>query len=899
MNIRIPRSSLNSGALLVLLVLLVTLTGTITAQEPGDEAPVEVLEPDVGPELINFVEAEYPPLALREGREGTVLLDLLVTAEGRADSVLVARSLAPDLDAAAVAAVEQFVFSPAEVAGEAVPVYVQFEYTFSINEQTRHIQEYVNFQGVLREMGTRTPLEGAMVVASFPGDDRGGELDVPWNAYLERIGGFHGQFLEEGRLVTFADEQGRFAFKSLPPGVVVLTFPNSGYEAMEEQEKIHVEELVEVEYWARRSAYNEYEIVVYGRGEEKEVSRQSLSVTEVERIAGFGGDVIKSIQALPGVARPTMEDPGAIVIRGSGNYDTRFFLDGIDIPLLFHYGGLKSTYNSLALGSVDMYPGGFGTSFGNCIGGVVELRGRAGRKDKWHTVLDASMLDASFHTEGPLNDKFSLTLSARRSFIGEIMDAALSGSDDFNMAMAPYYWDVIGRLDYGQDTDHHLFATAFASKDKMSMVVSDAKEGSAEVSEATDEISMDMRFSRYILGYNARLNDRMTNTLRAAYGRQSEEGHVFGEADWKGEGPLWQVRNIFAAEVTPYMTTVLGGELLRTPYEYSVKVDGWERSTESKTFGLQGAWANLELRPIPELLLIPGIRYDYYDHLDKDETSYRFNGRYQYHPERTVTASLGTYNQHPQPIGQATDPVYGNPDLPPTKATHVTLGHEMRLNDRLSLKVEGYYNTQELIPTPTDSLGLNFVPDTDARMYGIEFMLRHEPSDRFFGWISYSLGRAERRYDRRPSTNIGPDWDPDSWQLYGMDQTHHIEAVGSWNLGRNWSFGTRIQYVSGVPMTPLLNYTSGMFEFDADTGEYQEVGGEYFSERMSPYFKTDLRVDKKWIKNKSIWSVYLDLQNANYFIYNSPEGYTYNYDSSKRNEYGFIFMPTLGARVEF
>ena len=103
-----------------------------------------------------------------------------------------------------------------------------------------------------------------------------------------------------------------------------------------------------------------------------------------------------------------MTDPGAVVIRGSGNYDTRFFLDGIDIPLLFHYGGLKSTYSSLALGSVDMYPGGFGTAYGNAIGGVVELKGRAGRRDRWHTVLDASMLDASFHTEGPLGRNVSV-----------------------------------------------------------------------------------------------------------------------------------------------------------------------------------------------------------------------------------------------------------------------------------------------------------------------------------------------------------------------------------------------------------------------------------------------------------------------------------------------------------
>ena len=58
-------------------------------------------------------------------------------------------------------------------------------------------------------------------------------------------------------------------------------------------------------------------------------------------------------------------------------------------------------------------------------------------------------------------------------------------------------------------------------------------------------------------------------------------------------------------------------------------------------------------------------------------------------------------------------------------------------------------------------------------------------------------------------------------------------------------------------------------------------------------------MDKKFINRRSVWSVYLDLQNANYFVYNSPEGYTYNYDYSKRTPYGWIFLPSVGVRVEF
>ena len=594
-----------------------------------------------------------------------------------------------------------------------------------------------------------------------------------------------------------------------------------------------------------------------------------------------------------------MANPGAIVVRGSGDYDTRVFLDGVDIPLLFHYGGLKSTYSTNALASVDMYPGGFGTRYGAAVGGIVEIKGRPGRDDRWHTILDASLLDGSFHVEGPLAKRTTLLLTGRRSFIGEVAKAALATQDDVDLQIAPYYWDLVGRLDWGAGTAHHVFLTGFAAQDRMEMIVPDARAGSPEVNEAVDEIGLDLRFSRFILGYDGQLGARLRHELRFAAGRNHEKGHFFGYMDFDGHGPVYSLRDELAYTASPWLTAAAGVDFYWSPYTYDVTVAGWPTSHQSLKFGDRGLYANVALRPWRNLLVTPGVRHDYYDHLDDSETTLRTSVRWQYAAGRTLTASYGGYNQHPQPAGQSTDPVYGNPDLPPTTALQATLGHEWRLNDHLFLKAEGYHNTQDHIPAMTDSLDLNFVPDADARMYGLEFMLRHESDGRFFGWLAYSVGRSERRFARRPAPDLGEDWDPSDWVLHDVDQTHHLEAVGSWQLGRGWSFGSRVQYVSGVPTTPLLSSAGRQFEYDADTGTYVPIGGAYLSDRISPYVRIDLRVDKTWLKARSVWSLYLDLQNANYFLYNSPEGYSYNYDYSKRDDYGWIFMPALGLRVEY
>ena len=115
--------------------------------------------------------------------------------------------------------------------------------------------------------------------------------------------------------------------------------------------------------------------MVYGKAEDKEVTRQRLELVEVEKIPGLGGDALRVVQTMPGVARPTFMW-GDVIVRGSSADDTRFYLDGVDIPLLFHFGGLKSTYNSHALSSIDLYPGGFNTRYGGCVGGVIEIKGR-------------------------------------------------------------------------------------------------------------------------------------------------------------------------------------------------------------------------------------------------------------------------------------------------------------------------------------------------------------------------------------------------------------------------------------------------------------------------------------------------------------------------------------------
>ncbi len=389
------------------------------ASEPDmEENSVPALEKE--PVLKNFIAAEYPPECAKRGVAGSVLLDLLVNELGDVDSVAVVQGLDSLLDSAVVAAVRQFVFEPAEAGGAPVPVIITYDYRVSYDAVLDSIAEFVNFIGLVLERGTRDPVPGVEVVVIFPDTAADSLLPVPFSAYLAKIGSFTGQRTEEQSVIASTDSTGRFTFRSLPTGPCRVMVPAIGYEPFSSDEVIRHGEQLEATYRLQRTSYSEYEIVVYGKEETREVARRTLSVGEIRKIPGFGGDAVKVVQALPGVARPSFGG-GSVVVRGAPTWDSKFYLDGIQIPQLYHFGGVKSTYNSEALSSIDFYPGGFSSRYGGAIAGIVKLEGRGAKEGKPHGFADVSLLDATAFAEVPVNDKVSVLASGRRSYVGDLL----------------------------------------------------------------------------------------------------------------------------------------------------------------------------------------------------------------------------------------------------------------------------------------------------------------------------------------------------------------------------------------------------------------------------------------------------------------------------------------------
>ncbi|MBX3213114.1 MAG: TonB family protein [Labilithrix sp.] len=166
------------------------------------------------PELVDFVEAEYPEAELREGRAATVVLELAISAAGAVEAAAVVQSAGAAFDAAAMAAARRFTFRPAEVDHVPAPVKITYRYAFTPKAA---VATTGKLRGVVLDKATRRPLAGVTVE-------------------VEGV----------GRAVTSAD--GAFTFGDVPVGEVKVTLSRSDLTPLQTEETVEAGRTLEARY---------------------------------------------------------------------------------------------------------------------------------------------------------------------------------------------------------------------------------------------------------------------------------------------------------------------------------------------------------------------------------------------------------------------------------------------------------------------------------------------------------------------------------------------------------------------------------------------------------------------------------------------------------------------------
>ena len=888
--------------------------------EPADEPTAEPAGIPAGltpPELVSSVEAEYPPDAWDDEIEADVVLQIDVSAEGEVGNITPVRVLyywydengdlqeeEGDVDddslgfiRSAVEAMSGYRFRPAILAdddnpdGRPIPVQLTWRIGFVVEQQDERTVELdeafesddpadadrvlpdgpVNLRGQVLERGRRRTLAGMRV-----------------QAYREPDG---------PRIDTLTDDDGRFTFRGLPAGTWLIVIDEAGFLPLEVNEQVTREDLVDVVYRVEREYFDEYRSQTVEAPPAREVTRRRLEVQEIQRIPGNNNDAIRVVQNLPGVARAAFSG-GDIIVRGSEPNDSAFFIDGMPIPTLYHFGGLRAVVPSELLQDLNFYPGNFGVRYGRATAGVLEVTTTHRQAEEWSGHIDANLFDTGVFFQGPIGDRVTVQFGARRSYIDGVL-AAASAVIPVQFTVAPRYYDYQARVIWQINDTNTASLMLFGSDDLVDLVLRDQSGLDPGIRGGFRSIS---NFHNALLRWDTRISDTLTNEVRFLAGIQgfgASAGQDFyldlalrnfafrDELAWRASDTV-TLRTGVDIRATP---GTLGVRLPRPPREGEAGVDFAaapvvEAEQDFRIY-TPGIYAELDLQPNESLQIIPGVRADYFRGRGWSVDG-RLGARYSVSDLVTLKGAVGSYSRAPDP--DETSRVFGNPDLALERALQYSLGFELDLTEFLEFDVEVFYKDLRRLVSRSDGVlereGEAF-PEVynnggRGRVYGAEFFLRHQLANNFFGWLTYTISRSERL-----------DSGADAWRLFDSDQTHILALIGSYNLPRNWSVGARYRLISGNPFTPLIGST-----FDVDNDTYIRVAGPPNSDRNRLFHQLDVRVDKRWIFDRWTLNAYLDLQNA----YNrmNPEGFRYSYDYSETDIVtGLPIIPAFGIRAEF
>lgn len=732
----------------------------------------------------------------------------------------------------------------------------------------------VVIQGKVVDVMTRKPLQGAKV-----------QLDK-----------------QEVFVQTAAD--GSFTIGSVDPGYHTVTASFDGYESESSAELLFTYDkspFIALELQSMASGVGEVNIRktnIQKREAESPVSSQKLSIREIERNPGGNRDISKIIQSLPGV----ISVPGFrndVVIRGGAPSENKFYLDGIEIPIINHFqtqgstGGPVGLLNVNFIKEVNFYTGAFPVNYANGLSSVLDFRQMDGNANKAKYRFTLGSSDVGFTADGPIGKKTTYIFSARQSYLQGL----------FSVLGLPFLPNFI---DYQAKVKVKL-----NEKDDISFLMVGAVDFFRLNLKVNDNItdSVQLKSNKYILGYLPvyRQWNYTFGTVYTHYGTQSKTQYFLSRNMLNNTSYKYR-NNDESSEDNRIFTYKSIEEENKLRIENSRTIRKWKLLAGTGLEYVQFGVDNKAKILIPGAPGTPGTIQDiaFNSQLDLAKYSgfvraYRnvmgsgtlsFAGRldgntYNKHmqnvfnqPTASVSASLPTavnglfLNAN---IGQFTQlPSYTILGYRNAAGALDNLDRVKYIRNRMiaaglqynkvkdtRITLEGFYKQYANYPLAlNDSISLgNLGTDfavvgnepvssvCDGRAYGMEFLVQRRSRSGLYGILAYTLSWSE--FSDKNGNAVKSAW----------DSRHTVSLVGGMKMKRNWELGAKFRLATGRPYTPF-DVQRSLVKSNWDVkgvalSDYNRLN----SERLGTFSQLDVRVDKVWYFKKSSLNLYMDIQN--------------------------------------
>lgn len=739
------------------------------------------------------------------------------------------------------------------------------------------------------------------------------------------------------------DIDGNFQFAGLNPGFVRVQASFVGYKtALSSQVELSNARVAFVEIKLESQDTQIEEVTVqatpYRKTEESPVSLKTIGIAEIEKSPGANRDISKVIQSFAGVlSTPSFRND--IIIRGGGPSESRFYLDGVEVPNINHFatqgasGGPVGILNADLIREVNYYSGAFPSNRGNALSGIFEFSQVDGNSDKltFKGSLGASEVSATI--DGPVNDKTSFIVSARRSYL-EFLFGALK------LPFLPTFNDMQFKV-----------RTRFDAKNELTLVGL----GAIDVNKLNLNIKDPDDQQKYILSQLPE-NNQWSYTVGAVYKhfrKNSYQTVVFSRSHLNNSIVKYLENNQSSAsnKIIDYLSEEQENKFR---FENNMRMDGFKANIGANidfakytnTSMLRRFYNGniLNVNYDTDLSLIKyavfgQVSHEFFDERLTVSAGFRMDGNnyssnmnnllkqfsprlsasYLLAPKWSLNMNTGRYFQLPSytALGYQQNNVFVNKDdLKYISVDHYIGGLEFKPATAMQFSLEGFlknyrhypFSVNDQISLANKGADFGVIGDEEVtstskgRAYGAEFQARISSPKGYNMNLSYTLVRSEFQ-DGKGEYLVS------SW-----DSKHILSMTGTAALKRNWQVGGRFRFVGGLPYTPWDLNRSSLIE------AWNLTGGPYFdtsrlnANRFGVFHQLDIRVDKSYYLKNTTLKFYLDIQNlynfqsqstdilvretdANGNFLTADNGTRYVLKSIK-NPSGTV-LPTIGIQVEF
>lgn len=696
---------------------------------------------------------------------------------------------------------------------------------------------------------------------------------------------------------TTTDSLGNFTLLGLNPGFVIVTVEASGFYSQSSAEilitldktpfiELNLDPIINT---SKNININVNQFIA--RKAESPVGAQNLSIREIERNPGGNRDISKIVQSLPGV----ITIPGFrndIVIRGGAPSENKFYLDGIEIPVINHFqsqggtGGPVGLLNVNLIKEVNLYTGAFPINYGNGTSGVFDFQQIQGNKEKIKFRGTVGSSDAGITLDGPLGKKKKTTflLSVRQSYLQFLFSA-------IKLPFLPNYIDYQAKVNVKLNDKNELTFLTVGAVDFFRL--------NEKVNEGITD-SNQLKSNNYILGAIPSFKqwNYAFGTVYTHYAAKSKN-QLFFSRDMLRNGFEKYLNNdnsIAANKIKDYLSDETS---YKFRFENSRKWLGWNlmagAGTELSRYNTRYFDKSNPLFTINFTNDLQILKYSLFSRINKSifnngtlfSVGLRLDGNsfnaHMRNPLNQAAASIslsvpvaknwyinsniGSNNQLPAMtiLGykNTTGEAVNQSVAKYVRVSQAALGIQFNKNKETKITVEGFVKNYGNYPFSINkqislaNLGADFsVVGSEPVLfngkgiaYGSEFLIQKRTKSGIYGIASYTLSWS--KFNDKNDNLVFSAW----------DSRHTVSLTGGIKLKRNWEIGAKWRFVTGRPYTPD-DIAGSMDKSYWMLSQQAKPNYALINSKRTAYFSQfDVRVDKVWYFKKSSLNIYMDIQN--------------------------------------